>query len=452
MARFEPSPASAWGSRWTFSLALAATVVGLGNLWQVPPAMVSHGGGAFLVVYSLVLFLAGVPVVMAELSVARRCQMSPVPTLRRMSQGSVLEPWMPWVGRSMMVAACLLLGLYAVVGGMGLAYLFRAALGALDGQSREASLALFSDFYTSQMDLVFGQLTFTLLVIAVSMRGLQRGLQRSLRTLMPLLVVIVVVMTVLGVLSGKAAEAAWSLFAFRWQELGWEGGFRAVSMAFFSLAIGTGALMTLGAYMPGNASVPLSAVGVAVADLVVTLLVGLAVVALLFAHQVTSVSGFELVFVALPQVFDGMPAGQLVGSLFYLLVVLLAWTSAVFVMEVLVARIGEGLGGSRRLAAPLGALPAFVSGLLAVWGFSGEAGLDLFAWMSRLAALLFIPVGVVGVALLVGHCLPPRRVVSYLGLTGTVFRLWRLLLRGLVPLVVLVVVGFGLYGQAAGAG
>ena len=445
MAIIDTSPASTWGSRWTFSLALAATVLGLGNLWQVPPAMVAHGGGAFLLVYVLVLFFAGVPVVMAELSLARRCHTSPIPALRRISQGSALAPWMPWVGRSMVLAACLLLGLYAVVGGIALAYLFAAALGDLAGHSPGASLAFFTDFHGNRGGVLFWQLVFMLLVIAVSIRPLQQGLQRSLRTLMPLLALIIVVMAVVGAISGKAGEASWALFSFRWQDLGWEGILKAASMAFFSLAIGTGALMTLGAYMPGNASVPVSAIGVAVADLVVTLLVGLAVVSMLFAHQVASVSGFELIFVALPQIFDVMPAGQLVGSLFYIMLVLLAWTSALFVMEVIVARVTEMLGGLRFPATLVAAVPACLSGALAAWGFSGESGIDFFSWMSHLAALLFIPVGVLGIVLLAGRSLPPLRVVSFLGLTGTAFRLWRQLLGVLVPLIVLIVVGSGAY-------
>lgn len=449
MATNSIAPASAWGSRWTFSLALAATVIGLGNLWRVPSAMVSHGGGAFLLVYVVVLFLAVVPVVMAELALARRCLVSPVPTLRTMSEETAIAPLMPWAGRAMLVSACILLGLYGVVGGMGLSYLFRAALGELHGDPAAAS-ALFSRFFRSQGDMSFWLLSFMVLVVAVSMRGLQRGLQRSLRTIIPLMLALVLALAAVGLMSGKAAEASWALFSFRWEDLGWTGAFRAVSLAFFSLAIGSGALMTLGAYMPGNASVPLSGVGVAVTDLVVTLLVGMAVVALLFANQVASVSGFELVFVALPQVFEAMPASQLVASLFYVLVVLLAWTSALFVMEVLVARLSEFFGGLRVLAVVVAAIPGCLAGLLAVRGVAGGEGPDFFFWMSQLAALFFIPVSVVAVAVLVGRFLHPQRVVSFLGLRGAGFRFWRLTIKVLVPLAAVVTVGFGVYQQGVG--
>jgi len=446
MATKSIARASAWGSRWTFSLALAATVIGLGNLWRVPSAMVTHGGSAFLLVYVAVLFLAVVPVVMAELALARRYLMSPVPTLRRVSEGTVIAPLMPWAGWAMMAAACILLGLYGVVGGMGLSYLFRAALGELHGDPAAAS-ALFAHFHSNQGDMAFWLLSFMVLVVGVSIKGLQQGLQRSLRTVMPLMLAVVLVVVTVGAISGKAAEASWTLFAFRWEDLGWVGGFHAVSLAFFSLAIGSGALMTLGAYMPGDASVPVSGIGVAVTDLAVTLLLGLGVIALLFAHQVASVSGFELVFVALPQVFEAMPSGQLFGSLFYILVVLLAWTSALFVMEVLVARLSESLGGLRALAVAFAAIPGCLAGLLAVRWVASGTGPDFFFWMSQLARLLFIPVGVLGLALLVGRFLHPQRVVSFLGLKGMGFRFWRLLMGVVVPLAVVTTVGVGLYQQ-----
>lgn len=411
--------------------------------------MMAHGGGAFLLVYALVLFLAAVPVVMAELALARRSHLSALPTLRSMSEGKRLQFLMPWAGWAMMLAACVLLGLYGLVGGLSLAYVFLAALGELHGNSPKAAASFFSSFLGSQYDLGFWLVVFMALVVAVSMRGLQRGLQRSLRTIVPLLFVVVLVLSAVGLMSGKAGEASWTLFAFRWEDLGWYGGLQAASLAFYSLAIGSGVVMTLGAYMPGNASVPLSAIGVAVTDLIVTLLLGLAVVALLFANQVASVSGFELVFVALPQVFDAMPAGQLVGSLFYVLVVLLAWTTALFVMEVLVARISEVVGGLRGLAVILAAAPGVLVGIIAVRGVAVENGPDYFFWMSQAAALVLIPVGVIGVVLLVGRLLHPMHVVSFLGLTGVPFRFWRFMAGSVVPILVVVIVGFGVYEQIA---
>lgn len=443
MPSYPGPPVSAWGSRWTFALALAAVALGVGNLWVVPTAIVEHGGGAFLLVYSLVLLLVGVPVVMTELALARRYRYSPDRTLEAAAEASGFKSRsLPWAGRGMLLAAVLLLGLYSVLGGVSLAWLFRAALGELRGATSESAANLFVDFSGNIEQLVVWQLVFIGLVFAVAFRNLRRGVQRSLRTVMPLLVLLLLVIVVVALFSGKAEEAAWSLFWPRWEELGWYGAALAVQLAFFSLAIGVGVLMTLGSYMPGNASMPLSAIGVAVVDLLVTLVLGLAMMALVLAQQVPLTSGFELVFVTLPRVFETMVGGQLVGSLFYLIVVLLVWTSSLFALEVVVARLTEMLGGYRPAATIIAVLPAGLASALALVGFAGSVPVDTYAAMELLVMLVLVPVSVLALARLAGWQLHPRQLLAFLGVTGKGYRLWRWLMAWLLPLAVIVSVVF----------
>ena len=463
MPSYPVPPVSAWGSRWTFALALAAVVLGVGNLWVVPTAIVEYGGGAFLLVYSLALLLVGVPVVMTELALARRYRHSPDRTLQAAAEASGLQSRsLPWAGRGMLLAAVLLFGLYSVLGGASLAWLFRAALGELRGATQESAASLFAGFAGNVQQLLFWQLIFVGLVLSVAFRNLRRGVQRSLRTVMPLLVVLLVVMAVVAVLSGKSGEAAWSLFWPRWEELGWYGAAQAVQMAVFSLTVGVGVLMTLGSYMPGNASMPLSAIGVAVADLLVTLMLGLAVMSLVLAQQVPLTSGYELVFVTLPRVFEAMAGGQLVGSLFFLIVVLLVWTSSLFALEVVVARLTEMVGGYRPVAAIIAVLPMSLSSALALAGFAGLGPVDTYAAMELLVMLALVPVSVLALARLAGWQLHPRQLLAFLGIAGRGYRLWRWLMAWLVPAAVIIAVvftaveyraGFGrIAGAALGAG
>lgn len=451
MPSYPAAPVTAWGSRWTFALALAAVVLGVGNLWVVPTAVVENGGGAFLLVYGLALLLVGVPVVMTELAMARRYRHSPGRTLQTAAERSGLySRSLPWVGRGMVLAAVLLFGLYSVLGGAALAWLFRAALGELQGDSSVSAAQLFAGFTGDVQQVLIWQVVFVGLVLAVAVRDLRRGVQRWLRNVVPLLVGLLVIMAFVALLSGKAGEAAWSLFWPRWGELGLHGVMLAVQLAVFSLAVGVGVLMTLGSYMPGNASMPLSAIGVAVVDLLVTLVLGLAVTALVLAQQVPLSSGFELVFVTLPQAFESMSGGQLVGSLFYLVVVLVVWTSALFALEVVVARITEMLDGYRPLAAMIAVLPMGASSLLAMVGFTGLGPVDTYVAMELVVMLVLVPVSVFALARLAGWQLHPRQLLAFLGITGRGYRLWRWLMAWLVPLAVLVTVVFTAVEYRAG--
>jgi len=67
-----------WGSKIGFILAAAGSAVGLGNVWRFPYVTGSNGGGAFVLVYLLCIFLIGIPIIVAEILVGRTTQRSPV--------------------------------------------------------------------------------------------------------------------------------------------------------------------------------------------------------------------------------------------------------------------------------------------------------------------------------------------------------------------------------------
>ena len=63
-----------WASNLGFILAAAGSAVGLGNIWKFPGKIAAYGGGAFLLLYVLIVALIGLPVMLAELSIGRATQ------------------------------------------------------------------------------------------------------------------------------------------------------------------------------------------------------------------------------------------------------------------------------------------------------------------------------------------------------------------------------------------
>ena len=62
---------SKWSSQATFILAAIGSAVGLGNAWRFPGLAAKHGGGTYLLIYLVALFVVGIPLLMMEVSVAR---------------------------------------------------------------------------------------------------------------------------------------------------------------------------------------------------------------------------------------------------------------------------------------------------------------------------------------------------------------------------------------------
>jgi len=70
-----------WSSRLAFVLAVTGSAVGLGNVWKFPYVAGQNGGGAFVIVYLLCVFLIGMPVMMSEILIGRRGRRNPVATM-----------------------------------------------------------------------------------------------------------------------------------------------------------------------------------------------------------------------------------------------------------------------------------------------------------------------------------------------------------------------------------
>ncbi|ADC63109.1 sodium-dependent transporter [Allochromatium vinosum] len=452
-----------WSSRFVFILAAVGSAVGLGNIWKFPYITGENGGGAFVVVYLICIALIGVPIMMAEILIGRRGRQSPINTMHALVADEKAHPAWRWLGWLGVLTGFLILSYYSVIAGWALAYVFRAGAGLFAGANAESVSTLFGALLDSPESMLAWHTIFMVMTMAVVARGVRSGLERAVTILMPALFALLVVLVLYALYAGDFARGAAFLFnpdfdkVFQHCEL-LESGVKscrfsgeplliALGHAFFTLSLGMGAIMVYGSYMPGNASIARATLTIVAADTAAALLAGLAIFPIVFANGLEPASGPGLIFQTLPIAFGAMPGGQVFGTLFFVLLVFAAWTSAISLIEPAVAWLVENRGMARVPAALAVGAPAWVLGVGSVLSFnlwSGESfqffGKTWFDLVDYLTANILLPLGGLLIALFAGWVMSRAASRGELRMgDGVGYRTWRFLVRYVSPWLVVIV-------------
>lgn len=454
----ETSTHGVWNSRWTFVLAATGSAVGLGNIWKFPYIAGENGGGAFVLVYLVCIAVVGLPIMMAEVLLGRRARKSPINTMHDLT----IEAGMPkaWTGIGWMgvVAGIFILSFYSVIAGWALHYVFATAGGGFVGATGELAGQHFDGLLADKNRLITWQTIFLSMTLGVVIAGVTNGLGKAVRILMPILFVLLIVMIGYAAQIGDFGAGFSFLFSFHFEKLSWDAVLVALGHAFFTLSLGMGAIMAYGAYMPGEASISRTVILVGALDTVVALMAGLAIFPIVFANPAIEPSaGPGLMFVSLPVAFGSIPGGVVFGTVFFVLVSLAAWSSAISLIEPGVAWLVE-TGRFNRLTANLllGGI-AWLLGIGCVLSFNAWAdwtpffGMTLFDFLDFLTANVMLPLGGLFIAVFVGWCMS-REVVRSMFHTETdrFFHSWLWILRYLSPVLVALVFVMLLWDKFAG--
>ncbi len=384
-----------WGSRLGFILAATGSAIGLGNIWKFPYIAGENGGAAFIFVYLICIVIIGLPVLTAEILIGRTTQRNPVGAFKQLS-GS--KTWTA-VGGMGVVAGFVILSFYSVVAGWSLGYFFEALRGAFSGFT-DASLAAdhFGTLVSNVNWIVGFHIAFFLLTMVVVYFGVQKGIERGSKIMMPVLLIILMILVIRGLTLPGAGAGMNFLWDPVWSKLTPETILVALGHAFFTLSLGMGAMMTYGSYMSKKDSIPNAAVQIVILDTVIALFAGIAIFTAVFATGQDPASGPGLIFQTLPVVFAHMPGGYLFAILFFLLLTIAALTSAISLLEVVVAYFVDERNWPRHNAVlffggitVLVGIPSALSfNVLADWTIFG---LTFFDFADYLASNILLPLG-----------------------------------------------------------
>lgn len=442
-----------WSSRLAFILAATGAAVGLGNIWKFPYIMGQNGGGAFVLVYLACILLVATPILITEIMLGRRARRSPVLGMQALArEEGASKAWglLGWMG---VVAGFLILSYYSVIMGWAIAYVERALTGRFQGLDGASIKALFQSLLANPLELIFWHSLAMLITMLVVVRGVRAGLEAFTTLLMPLLFIILLVLVGYGLSTGHMSDALNFMFNPDLNKLSGTAVVVALGHAFFTLSIGMGTLMAYGSYMPSQSSIARTALIIVLADTLVALLAGLAIYPIVFANGLEPAAGPGLVFQTLPVAFGQMGLGLVVGTLFFVALVLAAWTSSISMIEPAVAYLVESRGWSRVRAGSVLGLAAWGLGILTVLSFNEWAELKLFGktffeLLDFLTSNIMLPLGGLLMAVFATWVMRPASSMQELHLGAGAYGLWRLLTRYIAPFGILIVLlhGLGLFG------
>lgn len=439
-----------WGSKIGFLMAAAGSAIGLGSLWRFPYIVSQNGGGAFILLYILFVFVLVLPIFMSELIVGRRSQKSPILAYAALSRQSKNWRVVGWLN---VINAFLILSFYTVVAGWTLNYTLMSLCQFTVGKTDAEISGLFDILYKAPGLNILWQLVFTLLTGGVILGGVRKGIEYWSKILMPALFIFLIGLVIYGTTLSGFGEAMRFLFTVDFSALKPSSILDALGIAFFTMSVGIGIIVTYGSYMKPDENISQTSLIVALMTVAVSLLAVMMIFPIVFTFGMEAAEGPGLVFRTLPVLFAKLPGTLFISTLFFLLLAFTALSSSISLLEELAATVMDMFGWTRKKAVGILCGAVFLMGMPSALSGSGLFlsewksiyGKDFFTTLDYVTGSWLMPIGGLLLSIFVGWFLDKKLCFDEL-LSGSKKRcirfflpLWRFIIRYIAPVAIFLI-------------
>lgn len=431
-----------WGTRLGFMLAAAGSAIGLGNIWRFPFVVGESGGAAFVLLYLGFVLFIGLPLLIGEISIGRRGRANAMDSYRAI-QPTTKWHWNGFIG---VLVNFMILSFYSVVAGWAFYYFIQALTGRLISNEPDYGVT-FGSFITDPVMPVIWQILLMAVVVLIVMGGVKKGIEKWNNILMPTLFILLIILVIRSISLENAQDGIAFFLNPDFSAINSTVVLAALGQAFFSLSLASGLYVTYGSYNQNKSSIPKNAVGIVGLDLLVAILAGLIIFPAVFHYGIDPGRGPDLVFITFPTIFSDMPFGAVFAVLFFFFVFVAALTSAISLLEVVVAFVKERFGFSRRIATPVTGLVITVFGVLCALSFGPLSeftlfGFTLFGFFDFVTAEILLPFAGFILSIFLGWAWKPKGVREEIEKEGNVlpfYSVWSFMIRFVIPIVILIV-------------
>ena len=430
-----------FSGRLGFILASAGSAVGLGNIWRFPYLAAKYGGGIFLLTYLILAVTVGFSLSLAEVALGRK-------TGRSSSAAFGTLDWrFSFVGYLSILVPILVVPYYSVVGGWVVKYAVSYILG--EGNSLAAD-GYFEGYTAGIIQPLAFFFIFAVVTVLTVLLGVKGGVEKISKLLMPPLLILTVFIAVFTIFTTEGSLEGVKYYLLpNFENFSVMTVVTALGQLFYSMSIAMGVLITFGSYTSREVNIEKSVRYVEIFDTGVAFLSGFMIIPAVFAflgETAAHTQGAPLMFITLPKIFATMPAGGIIGAVFFIMVTLAALTSNIALTEALVAMLSDKFRIKRSTALVLSLIIFILLGIPSALGYGVLDGVKLFGLgilelFDFFASNLLMPIIAFATVIFVGAVIKPKALIEEVEESGTFKhkRLFNSVIKYFAPPIILVI-------------
>ena len=409
---------SSFSGKIGFVLAAAGSAVGLGNIWRFPYLAAKYGGGIFLLTYLILAITFGFALMTAEIALGRKTGLSVVGAFNKLNKK------FSFLGYLAALVPAIILPYYSVIGGWVTKDLFAFSTG---NGALAAGETYFTDFIGAAGEPVGWFLIYIGLTALVVLFGVEKGIEKVSKIMMPVLVALSAIVAIYGLTIPGAIDGVKYYITPDFTKFSVTTVLAAMGQLFYSMSLAMGIMITYGSYMKKDVNLESSVKQIECFDTGIAFIAGLMIIPATYAFSGGAPEalgkGPSLMFATLPKVFETMAGGQIIGALFFLLVLFAALTSSISLMETVVSIVCDKLHWNRKIACAAVFLFSVVMGLLSCLGYSTWSavtiiGMQMLDFFDFITNSVMMPIVAFFTCIFVGYVIKPQSIIDEVELTG----------------------------------
>ena len=291
---------------------------------------------------------------------------------------------------------------------------------------------------------------FIAITAIVVLLGVEKGIEKVSKIMMPVLVALSVFIAIYSMCLPGALEGVKYYILPDFSKFSAATVLAAMGQLFYSMSLAMGIMITYGSYMKKDVSIESSVSQIEIFDTGIAFLAGLMIIPAVFSfsngNPETLGAGPGLMFIALPQVFDTMWGGHVIGAVFFVLVLFAALTSSISLMETVVSIVCDKCKINRTIACIAVLVFSVVLGLLSTLGYGIWAevkvmGLQFLDFFDFISNSVLMPIVALITCIFVGYVIKPAAVIEEVEITGKFKRkaIFEFIIKYLAPICIVLI-------------